>query len=193
MSEITTRASRNRTFSGGLHPPQRKYLAADAPIEVLPTPSEVSIAMLQHLGAPCEATVKRRAEVNLGDVVGEAKAYVSAPVHASVSGTIMRASMATLPNGRHVSVIPIKASAKQPLVGKALFADTFGVGWPKDGQALFDDIFCGQWPTDNLEQYEPEQIAEAALWIATQDAGTFTGRSVNDDEVTAFIEGRARP
>jgi hypothetical protein len=35
----------------------------------------------------------------------------------------------------------------------------------------------------------PEQIAEAALWIAQQDASTFTGRSVNDDEVRAFIEG----
>jgi len=40
---------------------------------------------------------------------------------------------------------------------------------------------------------EPEQIAEAALWIASQDAKTFTGRSVNDDEVKAFIKGRARP
>jgi len=39
----------------------------------------------------------------------------------------------------------------------------------------------------------PEQIAEAALWIAQQDASTFTGRSVNDDEVRAFIEGRAKP
>jgi len=39
----------------------------------------------------------------------------------------------------------------------------------------------------------PEQIAEAALWIAMQDAGTFTGRSVNDDEVRAFIEGKAKP
>ncbi len=39
----------------------------------------------------------------------------------------------------------------------------------------------------------PEQIAEAALWIASRDAGTFTGRSVNDDEVRAFIEGRAEP
>ncbi len=39
----------------------------------------------------------------------------------------------------------------------------------------------------------PEQIAEAALWIVQQDASTFTGRSVNDDEVRAFIEGRAKP
>jgi len=39
----------------------------------------------------------------------------------------------------------------------------------------------------------PEQIAEAALWIAQQDVSTFTGRSVNDDEVRAFIEGRTKP
>lgn len=39
----------------------------------------------------------------------------------------------------------------------------------------------------------PDQIAEAALWIAQQDAGTFTGRSVNDDEVRGFIEGKATP
>jgi citronellol/citronellal dehydrogenase len=39
----------------------------------------------------------------------------------------------------------------------------------------------------------PEQIAEAALWIVQQDASTFTGRSVNDDEVRALIEGKARP
>jgi citronellol/citronellal dehydrogenase len=47
---------------------------------------------------------------------------------------------------------------------------------------------------DILNQMKtPEQIAEAALWIVQQDAGTFTGRSVNDDEVRAFIEGRAKP
>ena len=39
----------------------------------------------------------------------------------------------------------------------------------------------------------PEQIAESALWIAQQNADTFTGRSVNNDEVRAFIEGRATP
>ncbi|MCP4751339.1 MAG: SDR family NAD(P)-dependent oxidoreductase [Proteobacteria bacterium] len=39
----------------------------------------------------------------------------------------------------------------------------------------------------------PEQIAEAALWMVQQDADTFTGRSVNDDEVRAFMEGRETP
>ena len=39
----------------------------------------------------------------------------------------------------------------------------------------------------------PEEIAEAVLWLARQDAATITGRSVSDDEVRAFIEGKARP
>lgn len=34
----------------------------------------------------------------------------------------------------------------------------------------------------------PDQIAKAALWIARQDASTFTGRSMNDDEVRVFSE-----
>jgi citronellol/citronellal dehydrogenase len=40
---------------------------------------------------------------------------------------------------------------------------------------------------------KPEEIAEAALWLATQDASTFTGRSVNDEEVKRYIKGLAKP
>jgi len=39
----------------------------------------------------------------------------------------------------------------------------------------------------------PEQIADAALWLAQQDANTFTGHSVNDDEVQAFITESNKP
>ena len=39
----------------------------------------------------------------------------------------------------------------------------------------------------------PEEIAEAALWLATQDASTFTGRSVSDEEVKGYIHGPATP
>ena len=144
---IATRLGQSKgSFSGGVHPPERKHPAAEAPIEVLPTPGQVRVPLLQHLGAPCEATVKSRTEVALGDVVGEAKAFVSAPVHASVTGTVARASVTTLPNGRHVPVVPIKAAEEQPLAGRALWEDVLG----------------GEWPTDHLEQYEPGQIVEAA-------------------------------
>jgi electron transport complex protein RnfC len=134
------------TFARGVHPHDQKQFAADKPIEVLPTPSEVRIALLQHIGAPCEATLKPRTDVELGQVVGEAQGFVSAPVHASVAGKTARTTTGTLPNGRHVPVVPIAAAEEQPLAG----------------QALFDDIFGGDWPTDGLDVHEPGKIAEAA-------------------------------
>jgi len=39
----------------------------------------------------------------------------------------------------------------------------------------------------------PEEIAEAALWLATQDASTITGHSVSDEEVRRYIKGQAKP
>jgi electron transport complex protein RnfC len=150
VSASLAEPARKGTFPRGIHPLEGKQLAEDAAIEVLPTPPEVQIALLQHLGAPCECPLKPKTEVALGDVVGEAKAFVSAPVHASVSGAVAKASVTTLPNGRHVPVIPIKAAAQQPLAGRD----------------LFDDLFAGDWPVDGTEGYEPEQIVAAA-----RDAG----------------------
>ncbi|HDY65793.1 MAG TPA: electron transport complex subunit RsxC, partial [Phycisphaerae bacterium] len=48
------------TFARGVHPPGRKGLAADAAIEVFPTPAQVKIPLLQHTGAPCEPLTKPR-------------------------------------------------------------------------------------------------------------------------------------
>ena len=136
---------RRNSFAGGVYPPERKHFSADAAIEVVPTPKLVRIPLLQHLGAPCELTVKPRTQVELGDVVGEAKTYVAASVHASAAGTAARTSVATLPNGRHVSVVPIKTREEQLLRGRS----------------LFEDIFGGPWPMDHVERYEPQQIVEA--------------------------------
>ena len=69
--------------------------------------------------------------------------------------------------------------------------------YPTGGVATdgFKEVFKHRDLGDDIlkRMKTPEQIAEAALWIAQQDAQTFTGRSVNDDEVRAFIEGRAKP
>ncbi|MBN2474433.1 MAG: electron transport complex subunit RsxC [Pirellulales bacterium] len=146
MSIAARRTTRRRTFARGVHPDEQKQLAAGCPIEALPTPPEVRIALLQHLGAPCQATVEPRSEVAVGDVVGRAEAFVSAPVHASVAGTVARAAMATLPNGRHVAVVPIRAAEQQPLAG----------------EPLIEDVFGGDWPLERLDRYEPLQIVEAA-------------------------------
>lgn len=137
---------KRKSFAGGIHPPEGKLLSAEAAVEVLPTPEQVRIPLLQHLGAPCQPTVKPRTDVALGDVVGQADAFVSAPVHASVTGVTTRQSMTTLPNGRHVPVIPIQSAEQQPL----------------EGDALWDDVFGGAWPTEGLDQHSPQEIAEAA-------------------------------
>jgi citronellol/citronellal dehydrogenase len=69
--------------------------------------------------------------------------------------------------------------------------------YPSGGVATdgFKTVFARRnLPPEILNNMKtPEQIAEAALWLATQTAETFTGRSVSDDEVRAFIEGRATP
>ncbi len=135
-----------RTFARGIYPPERKRLAEHCPIEVLPTPPVVIVPLLQHLGALCLATVKPRQEVELGDVVGETPAPVSAPVHASVRGRVGRTTMATLPNGRHVPAVPIEAAAEQPLAG----------------EALLNDIYGGDYPLHGLSDYSPEAIRAAA-------------------------------
>jgi electron transport complex protein RnfC len=139
------------TFVRGIHPREEKDLAENEPIEVLPAPLEVRIPLLQHLGAACTVTVKPRAKVAAGDVIGAAEEFVSAPIHTSLAGVIARSSVTTLPNGRHVEVVPVKGAKEQPL----------------EGAALFDDLFGGRWPISELAEgglahYDAEAIAEAA-------------------------------
>lgn len=76
------------TFKGGIHPPDKKELSAGVPITLAKSPDRVVIPMSQHIGAPCKATVSIGQEVRIGEVVGMAEAFVSAPVHASVSGKV---------------------------------------------------------------------------------------------------------
>ncbi|MDQ7005831.1 MAG: electron transport complex subunit RsxC [Acidobacteriota bacterium] len=131
MSAMASPAAGRGTFPRGIHPPECKQLSDKVQIEVLPTPKQVKIPLLQHTGAPNEAVVKPRTEVALGDLLGSSEAFVSAPVHASIAGKTAKVSVATLPNGRHVPAIPVKAAGDQ-LEGEALREEIFGGPWPKD-------------------------------------------------------------
>ena len=85
MSDTSVTTMLGNTFARGIHPPECKQFAEDAAIEVLPTPAQIRIPLLQHLGAPCEAIVKPKVEVAVGEMVGNVDAFVSAPVHSSWS------------------------------------------------------------------------------------------------------------
>jgi electron transport complex protein RnfC len=137
-------ASGKTTFARGVHPNDEKALSADQAVEVLPAPAAVAVPLLQHTGAPCEPTVKSKDNVALGQKIGDSKAFISAPVHASIAGAVQMLSVATLPNARHVRTVPIKAAGEQ-----------------LEGRALWEDVFGGDWPIDGLDAHEQKAISEA--------------------------------
>ena len=54
----------------------------------IPLPQSVKIPLRQHIGAECVPTVKVGDTVYVGTVVGDSPAFISAPVHSSVSGKV---------------------------------------------------------------------------------------------------------
>jgi electron transport complex protein RnfC len=87
-----------KTFSGGLHPPQMK-LTADKPVIELPLPDRVILHVSQHKGAPAKPILKITDQVKCGEKIAVAGGFVSAPVHASVSGKIVGAGNFMHPMG----------------------------------------------------------------------------------------------
>jgi len=80
---------RAKTFRGGIHVPENKHWTSGKPVEAMPLPQGVVIPLLQHTGAICEPLVKEGDQVTAGQKIGESKAFISAPVHASISGKVV--------------------------------------------------------------------------------------------------------
>ena len=79
-----------KTFpKGGIHPPENK-LTADKPIVVLPVPPQVTVPVSQHIGAPASPVVEKGAAVKAGQVIAQAKGFVSANIHSPVSGKVSK-------------------------------------------------------------------------------------------------------
>nr|WP_322174581.1 electron transport complex subunit RsxC [Acutalibacter sp. M00118] len=76
---------------------------------VMPPPARVVLPMQQHIGAPCKPVVKKGDHVYLGQLVGDSDAYVSAPVHASVSGTVVEVAQVMLTGDRPVEAVVIES------------------------------------------------------------------------------------
>lgn len=75
-------------FAGGVHPPEQKNTEHSA-IEVMPPPKAVYIPFAQHTGKPAKPVVNKGDEVKVGTRIGEADGFISASVHASVSGKVV--------------------------------------------------------------------------------------------------------
>lgn len=98
---------RNKTFSGGIYPPDAK-LTAGQEIKNIEPPDEVVIPLSQHIGAPAEPIVEEGDEVLEGEKIGEARGFVSSPVHSSVAGTVKEIGEFPHPSGYEKSGIRIE-------------------------------------------------------------------------------------
>ena len=95
------------TFKGGTHVREYKNTRALA-VENMPAPPTVEIPLSQHIGAPCQPTVKPGDRVLRGQLIGAAAEGLGCPVHSSVSGTVR--AFGTRPNaqGRPVQTVIIE-------------------------------------------------------------------------------------
>ena len=93
---------------GKTHVPHRKKTAAMAAVRI-PAPQIVRIPMAQHIGAPATPVVKAGDTVYVGTLIGAAEAFVCAPVHSSVSGTVKKIEGYLTSSGKEGVVVVIES------------------------------------------------------------------------------------
>src|SRR5512139_1451114 len=84
-----TSVKTSATFQGGVHPAGNKELTSHKPTVTAASPKRVVIPLSQHIGAPTKPLVVIGQEVKKGEKIGETTGFVSAPVHASISGKVV--------------------------------------------------------------------------------------------------------
>ena len=98
----------------GVAVPHRKN-TEDSATQVMPVPDKVYIVMSQHMGPPCEVKVSPGDLVKVGQILGNSEAFLSAPIHSSVSGTVKAIDEITMPNGVRSKAVVIETDKLQEL------------------------------------------------------------------------------
>ena len=96
------------TFKGGIHPDDGKELAKGSEIVDLKPTGNLVYPVSQHIGAPAAPVVKVGDVVLKGQKIAEAGGFVSAPIYASVSGTVKAIEPHLNPTGGTVNSIVIE-------------------------------------------------------------------------------------
>ncbi len=105
-----------KVLKGGVHLPYYKELTKEEPITLASLPQEVIIPLQQHAGAPCQPLVTVGEKVLAGQKIGEAESFVSAPVHASVSGRVKAIELRPFFTGGAINSIVIEVDEIQDSV-----------------------------------------------------------------------------
>ncbi len=96
------------TFTGGIHPYDGKDLSKGKPIREVFPKGDLVYPLSQHIGAPAQPIVKKGDHVLTGQKIAEAGGFVSAPVYASVSGTVKAIEPRRVVTGDNVMSIVIE-------------------------------------------------------------------------------------
>lgn len=128
---------KQKSFTGGVHPPDNKHWTAHLPIEECPMPEELVVPVVQHIGAPSVPAVEVGQAVAKGDKIASARGFVSVPIHAPTSGEITAIEQRPHPSGTLQQAIVIKP----------------------DGE----DRWSGQLQPSDPSQLEPDEIIEKVL------------------------------
>lgn len=84
----SVRENRLDGYYGGVHPSERKEFTEHLALKRFPDPETVVIPLSMHAGAPANPVVQVGDTVKVGQKIGEAAAFISSPIHSSVSGTV---------------------------------------------------------------------------------------------------------
>jgi len=105
------------SFNGGVHPVYNKEATSTLAIVKMPLPQKVVVPMQQHIGAPCELLadveeIGKGCEVKAGQKLGDNKGFVSAPVHAPISGTVADIAPYNHPLGMKIKAVTIESDGR---------------------------------------------------------------------------------
>ncbi len=100
------------TFKHGIHPDYHKWFTREKGIRKTDLPQMVVIPLKQHLGAICNPIVNKGDEVKVGQKLGDNDAFVSCPVHSSISGIVKSIGPYQHPGGDMVDSITIESDGK---------------------------------------------------------------------------------
>lgn len=106
-----------KTFpNGGVHPEEQK-ITAGKEIRTLGLPSQVSVPVSQHIGAPAEIQVERGDTVQTGQQIASVNGFVSANIHAPVSGKVKKIDTVMDVSGYRRQAVIIKTDEDKWLGG----------------------------------------------------------------------------
>ncbi len=103
-------------FRHGVHPPDLKDLTSGEAIRRMPFPDRLALPLKQHAGEAARPLVEKGDRVQRGDKIGEARGFISSPIHASAAGTVRDIRRWPHPDGSMQEAVIVDVDPHDPQV-----------------------------------------------------------------------------